>query len=156
MRVLGRPWGCRAPLWLYRLTKVSTLGVCTDNWPPIGATKKVTDAMSVRQQWHRAFISSFTTNLPLLTLALTIWALPDNVVDLGSFWVDCPEPVPCTTRARIAYIAQKLALWVEGAREQVPQTPLLDEIMGLLKVRGRVDEMHWWTRQISHADQAVV
>ncbi len=60
--------------------------------------------------------------------------------------VDCPQPVACTTHAGIA---KKLSLYHKlsgvlrggGGQGQVPQTQLLDKILGLLRDYGRVHQV---------------
>ncbi len=82
----------------------------------------------------------------LSTSALTIGTLPDDGVSLGRVLVDGPESV---ARFTCAGVCQKLTLCHEfdcvlcghGGQGQVPQTPLLDEILGLLRNDGRVHQV---------------
>ncbi len=50
------------------------------------------------------------TRFLVATSAQTIWAVPDNVVNLGVVLMDCPEPIACATHTAVG---QKLSLQQE-------------------------------------------
>ncbi len=79
----------------------------------------------------------------LFTPALMIGTLPDDGVSLGRVLVDFSQPIAGATHAGVA---QKLLFYPKlggvchggGGQGQVSRTPLLDEILGLLRDDGRV------------------
>ncbi len=62
--------------------------------------------------------------------------------------MDCPWPVACTTHAGVG---EKLSPYHKlngvigggGCQGQIPQCPLLDKVLRLLRNSGRIHEMCW-------------